>query len=281
MKIHVFSDIHLEFYKKPFEVEYHAPAGTDLVIAPGDIGSGRLGVQWLKATFKDLPVLTLAGNHEFYGQKWKIEKHYDTMREECKGSNVTFLQDDWVEIDGVKFFGSTFWTDYELYGNSPGAMAIANAPSVQKVQQPSGEWKDVRSNGMNDFKYIKTGKSGTIKRKLTPTWVRTNHLVSRLALNDFLDLPGKKVVSTHHAPSEQSLMRSKRENKDPFNPMYASNLENQIAYSDGLVAWVHGHVHERKQYEIYETTVVCNPVGYVGKNGLQETGYDPDLLIEI
>jgi len=105
MKIHPISDLHMEFISKKFD--YTAPEGTDVVVAAGDIGTGRGGMNWLLETFTNLPVIYVAGNHEFYGQNWKIGKHYQTLHDMAAGTNVCFLQDEDVVIDGVNFFGAT------------------------------------------------------------------------------------------------------------------------------------------------------------------------------
>lgn len=284
MKIHPISDLHTEFMRNPFS--YQPPEGTDLVVAAGDIGTGKQGMTWLLENF-DIPVIYVAGNHEFYGNNWKVGKHYETLHDMAAGTHVHFLQDEEIEINGVLFFGATLWTDYELYGNSSAAMMVARQGTEILEQQYDGTWKKNRYTGMSDFSAIKTGRSGEAARKLTSAWVQSAHRVSRVNIDLFLEkkFNGPKVVVTHHAPSEQSLMADYRERKDPFNPCYASNLENLIAYSEGLSTWIHGHVHEAKDYQIYETRVVCNPRGYAGyvdeKSNVQKTGFDSGLLLEI
>lgn len=62
MRIHVLSDLHLEF--SPFI----APQVTasDVVILAGDIHVKGHGVPWARPAFEG-PVLYVPGNHEFYG----------------------------------------------------------------------------------------------------------------------------------------------------------------------------------------------------------------------
>lgn len=284
MKIHLISDLHLEYLPS---LEHTVPEGTDVVVAAGDIGTGKIGINWLLETFPDLPVVYVAGNHEFYGQNWKIEKHYDTLHEMAEGTNVFFLQDEYVEIGGARFFGATMWTDYELYGNSTGAMEVAKQGYERLVKDvKTGEWKKIKLTGMNDYSFIKTGQSGGVKRKLTPQWVRNAHQVSRVNMDEMLreEFDGPTIIVTHHAPSEQSLMEDKREKKDVFNPCYATNFENYIAYNDADIAlWLHGHVHEAHDYMIHETRVVVNPKGYwhQEERKQEKTNFNPELLLEI
>jgi len=55
MKIHLLSDIHLEFGK--FK---HTPPDCDVVVIAGDTHPGVKGIIWASETFKDIPVITIA-----------------------------------------------------------------------------------------------------------------------------------------------------------------------------------------------------------------------------
>ena len=61
MRIHVLSDLHLEF--SPFAPQVTA---ADVVILAGDIHVKGRGVPWARQAFEG-PVLYVPGNHEFYG----------------------------------------------------------------------------------------------------------------------------------------------------------------------------------------------------------------------
>src|SRR5665213_3174302 len=113
MKIHLLDDVHLEFGR--FK---HTPPKCDVVILSGDIGVGLMGIEWAQETF-DVPVIYVAGNHEFYGKKRRFLSHQEKLRKKAAGSNVHVLQNEAVVIDGVRFLGTTLWTDFNLYGNQP------------------------------------------------------------------------------------------------------------------------------------------------------------------
>ena len=49
--------------------------------------------------------------------------------------------------------------------------------------------------------------------------------------------------------------------RDLLTSAFASNLED-LMESDRAALWVHGHMHESFDYEVYGTRVVCNPRGY-------------------
>jgi len=46
-----------------------------------------------------------------------IEPIYDKLREGAALNNIHFLENDSVVIDGVRFLGTTLWTDYRLRFN--------------------------------------------------------------------------------------------------------------------------------------------------------------------
>jgi Icc-related predicted phosphoesterase len=110
MKIHVLSDLHLEFAPVVWpEVE------ADVVVLAGDIGVGKHGLKWILQTIRDRPAIYVSGNHEYYGQK--IPKLTRELKELAVGTNVHFLENESAVIGDVEFFGGTLWTDFELYGN--------------------------------------------------------------------------------------------------------------------------------------------------------------------
>ncbi|MCK5189987.1 MAG: metallophosphoesterase, partial [Methylococcales bacterium] len=91
MRINFFSDIHLEFgFLTPPDND------ADIIVAAGDIGVFRQGVDWLKSIKK--PVIYVAGNHEFYTHEYK-ETLY-VLRDECAGSRIHFLENDTFNYKG-------------------------------------------------------------------------------------------------------------------------------------------------------------------------------------
>ena len=63
MRIRVLSDLHLEFkdWKPP-------KADADVVVLAGDIHVGVKGIEWARRSFPSIPIVYVAGNHEFYGE---------------------------------------------------------------------------------------------------------------------------------------------------------------------------------------------------------------------
>src|SRR5690348_11028063 len=65
MRLHVFSDLHLEFGPVEFPAAVRSGALAELVLLAGDIGIKRRPPAWAAATFSQT-VLMIGGNHETY-----------------------------------------------------------------------------------------------------------------------------------------------------------------------------------------------------------------------
>lgn len=254
MKIHLLNDLHLEFSGGKF-AGYVPPVDADVVVLAGDINPGVLGLMWAAETFV-VPVISLAGNHEFYGKR-RLHKHYDKMHDKAAKLGIHFLQNESIVIDGVRFLVATLWTDFSLMGNQPLAMIEAQGT-------------------MNDYKLILQNNRNSAT--LMPSTVLHEHNVSMEFLTEELnkDFDGPTVVATHHAPSEQSCLPDFRGN--PLNHCYATNLERFVEAFD-IALWVHGHIHCSQDYMIGDTRVVCNPRGYEGH--AENVNFDPNLLLEV
>jgi predicted phosphodiesterase len=109
MKIQVLSDLHLEFI--PFQPLI---TDADVVVLAGDIHLGTEGLQWAKEIFTDKIVIYVLGNHEYYYHTTPTLIHQ--LRQLAIHSQVHVLENESIEIEGVKFFGCTLWTDFKLWG---------------------------------------------------------------------------------------------------------------------------------------------------------------------
>lgn len=266
LRLHVLSDLHIEFL--PFD----PPAvDCDVVILAGDIGVGYRGLAWASEAFGDRPVLYLCGNHEFYDSH--IDKLALGLRERASATtNVTYLDNDEVVIQGVRFLGSTLWTDFQLFGS--GSAAVGRAMHEAR-------------NSMSDF--IRNIRYGT--GFFTPAQSVELHKTAVGWLEKKLaePFPGKTVVITHHCPSWGSVAERFRD--DWITPAFASDLDRLMGPPVAL--WIHGHTHCSFDYERNGTRVICNPRGYCyrfknpSEHGTRETfkceneAFNPGLIVEI
>ena len=91
MKIHILSDLHLEF--AAFNPE---PTDADVVVLAGDIDVRSSGVGWARDTFPDQEIIYVAGNHEFYGSQ-RLEL-ISKLQEQCALYEVHFLDDRAIQL---------------------------------------------------------------------------------------------------------------------------------------------------------------------------------------
>ena len=249
-RIHILSDLHLEFGKMPRD---YAPPECDVVVLAGDIATGVQGVMWAAETFSG-PVIYIPGNHEFYGKR-VIDSHIHKMKEKASASNVHVLSDETISLDGVKFICSTLWTDFNLYGTQ-----VLSELAAQR--------------GMNDFYQIM--KKIQVPLSAYDATIMHQNAV-RFIEDELRGSGGKAVVVTHHAPSERSVPVQFAGHS--LSPAFASNLEWLMRkYSPKL--WVHGHTHDSFDYRVDGTRVVCNPRGYVGHLDLNPE-FNPGLVVEV
>lgn len=261
MKFQLASDLHLEFLERRFpraRLITPAPA-ADLLVLAGDIHNGVKAVQ----AFKDwpVPVLYLAGNHEFYGHSW--EQTRADLRSACAGTRVSFLDNDVLVFEGVRVLGCTLWTDFRT-----------------DCDTPEQGMRDVE-NGLNDFHLIRT-QEGTLRAAQT----LADHELSRRWLERELARPfdGRTVVVTHHGPHPLSI--HPRFEGHSLNAGFVSDLTPLLKDVD---LWMHGHTHDSFDYRVGRCRVVSNPAGYllhqapVGEGDafkLENRSFDPALVLE-
>lgn len=96
MKIHILSDIHLEFGKWRRTEDANA-IDADVTVLAGDIGLGLSGLDWA-LTFRR-PVIYVLGSHEFYGQR-PMQTLWRKARAKVQGTPVHLLDNDfeWISF---------------------------------------------------------------------------------------------------------------------------------------------------------------------------------------
>jgi predicted MPP superfamily phosphohydrolase len=199
MKIQIISDLHQEFGLTDLSFD-----NADLVVLAGDVNLGTKGIEWIKTKIPNKPVIYVLGNHEYY--KGSYPKTLNKIKAVAQDSNVSVLEDSFVDIDGVRFHGATLWTDFSIFGNPM---------HYGMVCQPK----------MNDYKKITRDPSYSKLRTIDTFKI---HQFSKLWLQESLENSKalKNIVVTHHAPSIRSVPEQYKE--DPITSAYASNLEDFI-----------------------------------------------------
>ena len=262
MKIQLVSDLHLEFHKPQilgFGPELRITnAGADVLVLAGDICTARdfeSFISFFENCSKEFPhVIYIMGNHEHYKAK-DFATTPNLIRAALKDlSNVHFLDNDCVTLDGIKFVGATLWTDL-----NKGCPLTTNALQF----------------GMNDFRLIKYRDERGNYFKFSPACSYMEHRRSVSFIYDETDgisHSGPCVVVTHHAPSYRSV-HPKYANDTYMNGGYASDMETLIHINDHIKLWCHGHMHNNFDYMVGDTRVVCNPHGYPGERENPNTNF--------
>jgi len=250
MKLHILSDLHLEFSK----FEPHA-IDADVIVLAGDITVGNKGVYWAREAFPNKPIIFVPGNHEFYGSR--RPETLELLRIAGKQCNVQVLDNAEYILNGVRFLGCTLWTDFQLFG-----------PSKKPDAMLQGQFF------LNDFRVIKEVEH----ERFLPARSIELFEQSLAWLKAKLDEPfdGTTVVVTHHLPSKQSVVA--RFKDDIVSACFASELDYLFGKMD---LWIHGHTHDNLDYEANGTRVICNPRGYVTMRGQENFDFNPKLVVDI
>ena len=270
MRVHVFSDLHLEFGRCEFSSDVRSGRLAELVLLAGDIDVKRRGPAWAAETFSQ-PVAMILGNHETYGDSLyaTIAAHRNSADKASKTrpAAVRALErETWLlsATDGtpVRIIAATLWTDFGIFG----------------AARQSGVMDDAH-RAMNDFRMIRiVDGSRDESRLLTPSDLLRLHRESKAYIAGELakTFDGVTIVMTHHAPSRRSVAPEFAD--DPLSAAYASDMEALIERTQPQL-WVHGHIHTSSDYVIGRTRVVCNPRGYFPS--AMNPDFDPVGVVEL
>jgi hypothetical protein len=166
------------------------------------------------------------------------------------------LDNEWAEIEGVRFIGSTLW--------APCGYGTANHFPIQ--------------DGLNDFHFIRTKHPSIAFRPDEPeatysfdgpTDARRFFVADAYRLHQeakaFLEEAVKTelpcVIMTHHAPSYMA-KNAKRYPSTELDEAYMCNLHPFIEAHPNIKAAFSGHTHYRWRNKIGETKLAANPRGY-------------------
>ena len=258
MKLQILSDLHLE--SEAFDPE--PVAGAELLVLAGDIDSTWAGLQRFAGW--PVPVLMVAGNHEFDGRD--LHHAWETLREACARAGIRLLQrEEAVMSDAagrsVRFLGATRWSDFDLFGER-------GRPKAERAAAY----------------YLKKMGATLQGQPLDPQALRTEGQACRAWLERALTQPQARsasatVVITHFAPSLRSA--DPRYGRQPGTASFCNADDDLLPRAD---LWIHGHLHCRHDYTVHRpgrapARVVCQARGLVKKG--EAAGFDPWRLFEV
>ena len=207
-------------------------------------------------------VVYVAGNHEFYGGKWNATIQY--LRDECAVyPNIHFLENNSFKLDNTIFVGGTLWTD----------MNRRDPFTLHAVRDMMNDFHRIR-NDLAGYRPLSPADT-VIRHRDTLSFIRNTIINSRER-----NITEQIIVVGHHCPSPLSTPEY-YQNMTTMNGAFSSDLSNFILDHPEIVLWTHGHTHHPFDYTIGTTRIVCNPRGYHEGSYDEETGWDPNLTLEI
>jgi Icc-related predicted phosphoesterase len=279
MKIALASDIHLEFGDSILKNEENA----EVLILSGDICTAKVFKHkpkerakvkdfFKRCSFQFPHVVYIMGNHEHYD--FDIAKTYDRLKAELSDlPNIHLLEKETWEHDGITFVGGTLWTDMNkndelTFWHCGRAMndfrLITN--SNRMVQHKRNVYHESERNEDGTL-IVKTVDHYQSPSKWSAEDSVEDHKKMldyiKIATADYGGTPKKFVVVTHHAPSSESIAECYKSDT-LMNGAFHSDLSDFILDRPQIKLWTHGHMHNKSDYMMGETRVVCNPRGYIG-----------------
>ena len=133
---------------------------------------------------------------------------------------------------------------------------------------------------MNDFRIIRNDYRNYACMSALDVAVRHDKTLAYIKLIVQENKDKRCVVVGHHSPSFQSC-HPMYGNDTLMNGGYHSDLSEFILDHPQIVLWTHGHTHHPFDYMIGETRVVCNPRGYENDGYSEDTGWNPNIVLEV
>ncbi len=243
MKIHLLSDLHLEFYKADWrEHVFKLVKPADVLVLAGDIQVGRDNVRnvlkFFATHYKD--IIYIPGNHEYYGglelNGFDIFANFEAKLP----SNVRYLNARSIVIGDLELHGATLWTDF---GKDPLAEESFKRYIVDYRRIPDATPDNIRQMYDKHAGYLKLAYERRDRAK-------------------------KQVFVTHFLPAYECIALRWRNVgfvESLLNKYFAANLGDWIATLDNAT-WLFGHTHDSVDVEIGTTRCLARPYGYPGEH---------------
>ena len=268
MKIQLLSDLHLEAHP---QLQVAPAPGAQLLVLAGDIGSYQRGSRlppdedfglgrFSPRAGWPTPVLFVPGNHEYDGLEF--DEAHARLRATCDRLGITWLEREVVVMQGVRFIGTTLWTDFE-------ALVPRDAPPARQQQAREKAWRAA------DF-YLRKNTTLRGGEPLLAAQLRSLGQDCQAWLRAALATPfeGTTVVVTHFAPSLHSA--DPRYGLTPGTAGFCNDLDELMPRAQW---WLHGHLHCPQAYTLEGCRVRANPLGYANKG--EQASFRSDYLIDL
>ena len=257
-----------------------AAPGVDLLVLAGDIGSYQAGSRLDTDDFglgrfsprrphSEWPrVFYLPGNHEFDGLDY--DATYDRLRATCDDLGIEWLDRETITVGGVRFVGTTLWSDFEALAKSR-PTAVAQTAALEKAYRAANFYLSRNTTFRNGVPML--AEDMRLLGQACQRW-----------LFDALSQPfyGTTITVTHFAPTLQSA--DPRYGLTPGTAGFCNALDHLLPLSD---IWMHGHLHCPNDFVVsgteagkpFSCRVVANPRGYPEKG--EDRAFDETFVIEL
>ena len=256
MRIQIASDLHLESWRgaMPDQSAFKPVEGRDLLILAGDIGVALGGLTFIRRELARSPVLYVAGNHEHYGHTTheEVEEAWKWIASETPG--LHFLNGTAVTIDGVRFYGCTWYSG--LWGDTDPTPRAVIGHCITDFQSPHND-----------------GGAWTVRRHVDTHRRETQAMREHAGHID--------VMVTHWPPTRDAL-HAKYANAGETEALvnrYFVNDDEMLVREIGARYWISGHTHIPHKAMVGRTISIGNPTGY--RNERRGPGFRADRVIEV
>ncbi|WP_272970371.1 metallophosphoesterase [Comamonas terrigena] len=270
MRIQLLSDLHLEVHPQ-FVPEPAADA--DVLVLAGDIGSYQDGSLLHDDCFGlerfsplpqyagwPCPVVFVPGNHEYDAQDW--DAAHARLRRICDRLGLIWLERDTAVLDGVRFVGTTLWTDYDAIALLDDQVQAGDVGRLLKLRDKSFRAANFYLQKTGGTRHGEPFLAAPMREQalVCQEWLRT-------ALAQHFD--GPTVAVTHFAPSLRS--SDPRYGMVPGTAGFCNALDDLLPCAQ---LWLHGHLHTPVDYtaqglradgSAWQCRVHANPLGYARK----------------
>lgn len=222
--LQIFSDIHTECLddsgRKLIE-SLNPNKESRIAVVAGDIKTAnRRGDVYMHLADNFEHVVCVLGNHDY----WKGKSSEPFLRVPAIPQNMHILENESIELDGIKFHGATGWFPHD----EENAHFEYMMPDFSRIQ---------------DFN----------------PWVYERNEETRQYLE--ANVREDDVVITHHIPFEHLV--APRWRGDQLNRFFVAGFDRVHELCQPRL-WAFGHTHDSSYGRLGTTCYVCNPYGYAG-----------------
>lgn len=273
MRLFPISDLHLERRRPDLIPRPSAP--FDVLVCAGDLYEGRpeLGLVVLRDLAQDRPIVLVPGNHEHYAPTGDGRTAPDLLAAleaevarinaeagaEAGTPRIHLLQEGAsTVIAGVRFVGTTLWSDWSLAGR------WLDADSAERPQDPIAYAAARMTDPVTGSREFRGSIRNADGSPWSPADAMAAHARERAALMAALQVghAGPTVAVTHHPASPRAADAFRDAPDVPWwlPAFYATTVLEDLGDGARPEVWISGHFHAGHDLRIGRTRWVANPV---------------------